>query len=52
MQKPKIYAPVPEFNQESQYVVQLEPVDMEDCIFIGVEVRDLELDEDDELTEG
>jgi hypothetical protein len=30
MQKPIIYAEIPEFNQETQAVFQLEPVDMGD----------------------
>lgn len=45
MQKPIIYAEIPEFDQETQAVFQTEPVDMGDHIFIGVEVRDLPPDE-------
>lgn len=41
MQKPIIYAPIPQFNQETQAVFQLEPVDKGDYIEVGVEVRDL-----------
>lgn len=41
MTKPIIYAPIPDFNQETQAVYQLEPVDMGEYIEIGVEVRDL-----------
>ena len=42
--KPYVYAPIPAFDQASQAVFQLEPVDMGDHIFVGVEIRDLELD--------
>ena len=44
MEKPKHYEEIPEFNQETQYVVQKEPVDMGDCIYIGAEVKDMEID--------
>ena len=42
MQKPIIYAPIPEFDQATQAVFQAEPVEMDDCIFIGVIVVDVE----------
>ncbi len=48
MQKPIIYAPVPEFDQQTQYVAQSAPVDMGDHIFVGVEVKELELSEEGE----
>ena len=51
MQKPIIYAEIPEFNQETQAVFQTEPVDMGDYIFIGVEVRDLPPDEEGDMIE-
>ncbi len=38
MRKPIIYAEVPDFNQETQYVIQSTPVDMGDYIFIGLEI--------------
>lgn len=41
MTKPAVYAPIPEFDQVTQYVVQLEPVEMLDHFFVGVEVRNL-----------
>ena len=41
MQKPIIYAPIPEFDQATQAVFQAEPVEMDDCIFIGVIVVEL-----------
>ncbi len=46
MQKPIIYAEIPEFNQETQAVFQLDPVDMGDHIFVDVEVRNLPPDEE------
>jgi hypothetical protein len=39
MDKPFIYSPIPEFNQETQYVTQIDPVDMGDYIFVGIAVR-------------
>ena len=48
--KPVVYEAVPLFDQETQYVVQSPPVDLGYHIYMGVEVLDLELD-DDEGTE-
>jgi len=48
--KPVVYEDVPLFDQETQYVVQQAPVDAGTHIYMGVEVLDLELD-DDEGTE-
>lgn len=39
MSKPYIYAPIPEFDQYTQYVSQMVPVDMGDHYFVGVEVH-------------
>jgi hypothetical protein len=36
-----VYSPIPEFNQETQYVKQSTPVDMGDYIFVGVEIYGL-----------
>lgn len=52
MQKQIVYAPIPDFDQETQYVVQTEPVDMDDYIEVGVEVRDLPPQEEGEMIEG
>lgn len=41
MQKPIVYAEIPQFDQMTQAVYQTEPVDMGDYIYIGVEVMDL-----------
>jgi hypothetical protein len=46
--KPIVYAPIPEFDQMTQAVFQTEPVDMEDYIFVGVEIRDLSQDDGNE----
>lgn len=48
--KPVVHEDVPLFDQETQYVIQQDPVDLGDHIYMGVEVLDLELD-DDEGTE-
>ena len=40
--KPIVYAEIPEFDQAAQAIFQAEPVDMDDCIFIGVIVVDVE----------
>lgn len=37
--KDYVYSPIPEFNQENQYVSQKDPVDMGDHYHVGVEVR-------------
>jgi hypothetical protein len=42
--KPIVYAKIPEFDQATQAVFQVAPVDMGDYIFIGIEVRDVPQD--------
>lgn len=44
--KPVVYAPIPEFDQDTQYIVQLEPVEELARIFVGVEIRELELSQE------
>ena len=44
MEKEKRYEEIPAYNQETQYVVEKEPVDMGDYIYIGLEVKDLAVD--------
>lgn len=52
MEKEIIYADIPEFDQATQYVVQLPPVEMADAIYYGVEVKELEIvDESDAPSE-
>lgn len=48
MDKPIIYAEIPEFGQCTQAVYQTEPVDMGDHIYVGVVVVDLPPDEPNE----
>lgn len=45
MQKEFIYAPIPEFDQLTQYVKQSNPVDMGDYIFVGFEVHGVQVEE-------
>ncbi len=49
MEKAIIYADIPEFDQETQYVVQLPPVEMADAIYYGVEVKELEIVDEPEV---
>lgn len=44
MEKEKRYEEIPEYNQETQYVVEKAPVDMGDYIYVGLEVKDVEID--------
>lgn len=37
--KPYVYAPIPVFDQFTQYVAQMVPVDMGDHYFVGIEVH-------------
>lgn len=39
LEKPYVYAPILEFDQMTQYVTQIQPVDMGDHYFVGIEVR-------------
>lgn len=42
MEKQKVYAKIPEFDQLKQYIVQLEPVKNGDTLYYGVEIKDLD----------
>ena len=44
MEKEKRYEDIPAYNQETQYVVEREPVDMGDYFYIGLDVKDVEID--------
>lgn len=44
--KPVVYEDVPLFDQTTHYVVQQPPVDAGNHIFMGVEVRELEIDDE------
>lgn len=53
MEKEKRYEEIPAYNQEAQFVVEREPVDMGDYLYIGLEVKDVEIDTDDwEVTDA
>ena len=39
MIKQYVYAPIPEFDQTTQYVSQMVPVDMGDHYFVGIEIH-------------
>ena len=43
--KPVIFGEIPEFDQETQAVYQIGPIEREDDIYVGVEIRYVELDE-------
>ena len=45
MQKEFVYAPIPKFDQVTQYVKQEIPIDMGDYIFVGFEVHGVVPDE-------
>ncbi len=48
--KPVVYAEIPEYDQETQAVFELPPVDNGDHIFVGLEVREVPKDDvDDEM---
>lgn len=40
------YAPIPEFDQATQYVIQGDFSDDEEKIYVGVEIKQLDLDEE------
>ncbi|HHY08881.1 MAG TPA: hypothetical protein GX530_10310 [Corynebacteriales bacterium] len=40
-----VFGEIPEFDQETQAVYQIGPVEREDDIYVGVEIRYVELDE-------
>lgn len=45
--KPIVYAEIPEYDQETQAVFELPPVDDGDHIFVGLEVREVPRDDVD-----
>jgi hypothetical protein len=40
--KPYVYAPIPEFDQETKYITQMAPIDMGDHYFVGIEIHRIE----------
>ena len=49
--KPYIYAPIPAFDQATQYVTQIAPVDMGDHYFVGIAVKTASVVFDEALEE-
>lgn len=49
MLKPYVYAPIPMFDQMTQYVKQMTPIDMGDHYFVGIEIHTAEAVFDDAL---
>jgi hypothetical protein len=46
----KIYQEIPQYDQETQYVIQLPPVELENGdIYYGVEVKELEIDDTESM---
>lgn len=45
--KPIEYAPVPVFDQMTQYVIQKQPIEFENKIYIGVEVKSIEIGDEE-----
>ena len=43
--KPVVFGEIPEFDQETQAIYQVGPVEREDDIYVGVEICYVELDE-------
>ena len=42
----KIYEKIPQFDQETQYVIQLPPVELDNGdIYYGIEIKEVELTE-------
>jgi hypothetical protein len=44
--KPVVFGEIPTFDQETQAVYQIGPVDRGDDIYVGVELRYVELDDE------
>jgi hypothetical protein len=46
--KPVVYGAIPDFDQETQYVVQSEPINRGDDIYLGVEIKTMVPDDNPE----
>jgi len=46
--KPVVYAEIPAFDQSTEFVVQAEPIDRGEDIFVGIEVRTMAVDESEQ----
>lgn len=51
MTKKIMYAKIPEFDEITQYVIQLPPMESEDEVYYGIEVKNIEISDNfsDEL---
>jgi hypothetical protein len=48
--KPEVYQEIPDYDQETQYVIQLPPVELENGdIYYGVEIKELEIDDTESM---
>ena len=46
----KIYEEIPQYDQETQYVIQLPPVELDNGdIYYGIEVKELEIDDTESM---
>ena len=46
----KIYQEIPQYDQETQYVIQLPPVELDNGdIYYGIEIRELEIDDTESM---
>jgi len=44
--KPEVYQEIPDYDQETQYVIQLPPVELDNGdIYYGIEIKEAELTE-------
>ena len=41
--KPVVYAPIPEFGELVEYIIQSAPVEQDDCIYFGIEINPIPL---------
>ena len=47
--KPFVYADIPEFAEDKQYIVQANPLDRGEDIFVGIEIKDLPIENNDQM---
>lgn len=48
--KPFVYAPIPDsFDQATQYIIQLEPVEKADYVFVEIEIKPLIVEDNNYL---
>ena len=49
MLKPYVYSPIPAFDEATQFVTQIDPVDMGDHYFVGIAIRTASVVFDEQL---